>query len=75
VGGRGPRRLSEIAEIARRYGYELDEGAGKHNWRFRKEGERTYPIPAHNGLRTEIDFKYIRGLCRNLNIPLEAFTD
>jgi len=27
-----------------------------------------YPIPAHNGLRTEIDNNYLRALCRRFGL-------
>ncbi|MGE0547638.1 MAG: hypothetical protein AB7O24_01110 [Kofleriaceae bacterium] len=76
MGGRGPRRLSDVASIAHQNGCELvSAGGGKHNWRFVKAGKRPYTVPAHNGLKTEISWKYIQGLCRNLDIPIEAFTD
>lgn len=75
VGGRGPRRLSDVARIAAQHGCVLEEGGGKHNWRFTKAGKRPYTVPAHNGLRTEIPWKYIQGLCRQMEIPIEAFTN
>jgi len=52
----------------------LLEGGGKHNFRFTKQN-KTYTVPAHNGMKTEIAWKYIQGLCRNLDIPTSAFTD
>jgi hypothetical protein len=76
LGGRGPRRLRDVAAIASGYGCSLEEkGGGKHNWRFTKPGKRPYTVPAHNGLKTEISWKYIRGLCRAMDIPESAFTD
>jgi hypothetical protein len=73
VGGRAPRRLAEVAAIARKYGCELVSAGGKHNWRFTKAGKRPYTVPAHNGIKTEISWKYIQGLCRNMDIPTSAF--
>lgn len=73
MGGRKPKRLSDVAAIASGYGCMLETG-GKH-WKFVKPGCRTYPVVAHNGMRTEIPFKYIVGLCDCMSIPLEAFTD
>lgn len=68
--------MSDVAAIAARYGSTLDQSSGgKHNWRFVKAGKRPYTVPAHNGLRTEISFQYIRGLCRNHDVPESAFTD
>ncbi len=66
--------MSDVARVAAHYGCTLEEGGGKHNWRFKKPGKRTYPIPA-KGLSSEIGWDYIQGLCRNMDIPVEAFTD
>jgi len=52
----------------------LEEGGGKHNWRFTKPGKRPYTVPAHNGMRTEISWIYIQGLCRAMDIPITAFS-
>jgi hypothetical protein len=41
----------------------------------RRPDIRPYTIPARNGPRTEVDWKYILGLCRNMDIPVAAFTD
>ncbi len=32
-----------------------------------------YPIPAHNGLKTEIGDVYIRGMCRALGLDFDEF--
>jgi hypothetical protein len=45
---------------------------GSH-WLAKKAGFRTYPIPAHNGEKTEIPDVYIRGFCRNFGIDREEF--
>jgi hypothetical protein len=73
--GRGPRRLGDVARIAASHGCVLAEGGGKHNWRFTKPGKRPFTVPAHNGMKTEISWKYIQGLCRNMDVPIAAFTD
>jgi hypothetical protein len=67
--------LSDVAGVAARYGCTLEDSGGKHNWRFTKPGKRPYTVPAHNGLKTEISWVYIQGLCRNMDIPTSAFTD
>jgi len=66
--------LSDVARIAVAHGATLVESGGKHNFRFTKQN-KTYTVPAHNGMKTEIAWKYIQGLCRNLDIPTSAFTD
>lgn len=37
------------------------------------EGERTYPIPAHNGEKTEIDDVYINEFCDQYGIDRDEF--
>jgi len=32
-----------------------------------------YPIPAHNGLKTEIDDKYIRKFCQHFGLDEAVF--
>ena len=47
---------------------------GKHPWKAqRKSDGKTYPIPAHNGLKTEISDEYIRGLCRCFGLDETEF--
>lgn len=62
-------RLSKLAKAVAPYGIVLETGT-KH-FKFRGPEGRCYPIPAHNGQRTEVPDVYIRGLCRayalNLN--------
>ena len=45
---------------------------GSH-WKAVRAGSRPYPIPAHNGIRSEISDLYIRGLCRNFGIEDAEF--
>lgn len=68
-----PARLSDIKRALLRFDVELVDGSGKHPFKAVYPGVRAYPIPAHNGLRTEITDLYIRGLCRNFGIDLEEF--
>jgi hypothetical protein len=68
-----PARFREIEKAAAAFGIRAEKpGHGKH-WKFRKDGFRTYPVPAHNGERTEIDDCYVKGLCRNFQIDLDVF--
>jgi len=32
-----------------------------------------YPLPAHNGLRTEIDDKYIAAFCKHFGLEEDEF--
>lgn len=68
-----PARLREIRRAAGEYGIDVSEpGKGSH-WQCRRSGVRMYPIPAHNGLRTEIDDKYIAAFCKHFGIDEDQF--
>ena len=54
-------------------GVTFEGTGGKHPYRLRKAGARLYTIPAHRGLQTEINDIYIRAMCRNFGIDVEAF--
>jgi hypothetical protein len=70
-----PARLSEIGAALRQLeiGAKLRDGGGKHNWFVDSPGRRPYTIPAHNGLKTEIEDKYINALCRHLGVDRGDF--
>jgi hypothetical protein len=74
MGGKGPKRLSEVAAIASQYGslLRVKQGA-RHPYGFEKQGKARYPVKAHNGERSEIPWVYIKGLCRVHDIPEAAF--
>ena len=46
--------------------------SGGSHWRCEKDGV-CYPIPAHNGDKTEISDVYIRGVCRELKLDEAKF--
>jgi hypothetical protein len=69
-----PCRLRDLRKRAGDYGVELvADGKGPHPWKFKRTGDRNYPIPAHKGLNTEVPDEYVRGLCRNFNIDRDDF--
>ena len=47
-------------------------GRGAH-WKLGGPGGTTYPVPAHNGERTEIARESIRGWCRCFDVPRDFF--
>ena len=59
--------------MAADYGISVEKPRRGSHWKAKKSGYRTYPIPAHNGARTEISDDYIVGLCRCLDIDLAEF--
>lgn len=68
-----PARLKRIIAVAAEYGIAFSPPSSGSHWKAKKDGFRTYPVPAHNGERTEISDPYIRGLCRNFGIAFEEF--
>jgi hypothetical protein len=65
--------MGAIVRAARKLGIEVERPRSGSHWKFKREGDRTYPIPAHNGEKQEIDDKYIQGLCRNFNLSFAEF--
>ncbi len=63
-----PARLRDLMRIAAHFEVVIEPPAGGSHYKARRPGCRVYPIPAHNGERTQIPDEYIRGLCRNFGI-------
>ena len=63
-----PARLCDIARAAKTLGIAISKPNGGSHWKATRPGFRPYPLPAHNGDRTELDDKYIRGLCRAMQV-------
>jgi hypothetical protein len=70
-----PARLDRIIAAAAHYGIGVTKPNRGSHWLAKKPGFRTYPIPAHNGERTETSDVYIRGLCRNFEIDAAEFRE
>lgn len=58
-----PARLRDLIRAVEALGVVVDAPNSGSHWKARRDG-KTYPLPAHNGARTELDDVYIRGLCR-----------
>ena len=61
-----PMRLRNFVDWLKDYGVTV-EPASRH-FAARREGYSVYPIPAHNGLKTEIPNKYLKGCCKHFEI-------
>ena len=69
-----PARLRDIERAAKACGLEIADAKGKHFWKARRSSDgKTYPIPAHNGGKTEIADIYVKGLCRCFELDEAAF--
>lgn len=67
-----PARLKDIERALAAFGAVLElPNRGSHYKVVR--GSETYPLPAHNGTKTEIDDWYIRGLCRQFGFDEKEF--
>ena len=63
-----PVRFRDLKRALRTFGVEVKDppGGGSH-YHAVKDG-RTYPLTAHNGLKSELSDVYVRGMCRALGI-------
>lgn len=68
-----PARLARIITVAESFGITFERPNRGSHWKAKKVGYRTYPIPAHNGSRSEISDFYIAGFCRAFEIDLTEF--
>lgn len=63
-----PARLRDLKRALAELGLVLHEpGSGSH-WKFVAVDGKTYSVPAGNGLKTEIDDVYLKGLCRTFGL-------
>lgn len=69
-----PARLRAIKKaIESMVGYSVDEPSKGSHWKIIAPSGKTYPVPAYNGLKTEIPDVYIRGLCRAFGLNEKEF--
>ena len=67
-----PARLRDIKRVLESFGGAIDDpSSGSHFHATR--GGKLCPVPAHNGLKTEISDIYIKKLCRVLGIDYDEF--
>lgn len=69
-----PPRLREVkGAIQRMAGFRIEEPSKGSHWKIYGPDRKMYPIPVHNGLKTEIPDSYIRGLCRTFGLDEAEF--
>jgi hypothetical protein len=68
-----PARLADIQRVAATFGLRIEQPRGGSHWRARSSDGKSFPIPAHNGLKEEISDIYIRKFCRFFGIDEAAF--
>ena len=70
-----PARLAKLANALGEYGVRVEKPKKGSHWKAKRDGDGTYPIPAHNGMRTEISDVYIQGVCRHFAIDEDELRD
>jgi hypothetical protein len=68
-----PARFNSVKRALAKFGVTVLPGKGTSHYRAIDASGKTYPIPAHNGLKTELTDVYIKGVCRCFNIDYESF--
>jgi len=63
-------RLSDLKRAADRLGIDLECPSSGSHYKF-KRGSITYPVPAHNGLRSDIADVYVKKFCKAFDIDRE----
>ena len=68
-----PARLRDIARVLALFGARVEEPNSGSHWKTYAKSGAFYPIPAGNGMRTEIGDMYIRKMCRALGLDEAEF--
>jgi hypothetical protein len=68
-----PARPRDIKRALEARGVRVDEPTKGSHWKAVGSGGKVYPVPAHNGLKTEIGDEYIRGICRAFGFDFAEF--
>ena len=67
-----PARIRDIKRALSARSIAVEEPSSGSHWKA-TNGQTTYPIPAPNGLKTEVSDVYVKGLCRAFGIDYQAF--
>ena len=65
-------RLKKLIRCLKEHDIAVERPRRGSHWKFKKDGFRTYPVAAHNGDRTEVPDRYLRGLIRNFDLDDDA---
>lgn len=68
-----PARFRDIKRALLGMGFAVDSPDGGSHWKVRDRAGKLYPLPCHNGERSEITDKYLRALCRTFDIDYNDF--
>lgn len=63
-----PARAQDLKRALGKLGVTVSKpSSGGSHWLAERDG-RSYPIPLHNGTKTEVSDSYIKGVCRAFEI-------
>ena len=69
-----PARLMAVAAVLKKHGIDVEKpSSGSHYKAVR--GSVVYPLPAHNGAKSELDDRYLKALCRAFGLDYRAFKE
>jgi len=66
-----PARLRALKAVLAKEGIDLETPSSGSHWKFKAPGRGTFPVPAGNGLHSELADKYIRSLCRTYGLDFK----
>lgn len=64
-----PARFNDLIRVLTALGCRVEQPSSGSHWKVYRNG-KMYTVPAHNGGKSEISDKYLRGLCRSLELDL-----
>lgn len=68
-----PARLNKLTKALRKRGIAVETPNRSSHYKAVGPSGKTYPIPAHNGPKTEISDVYVKGVCRAFGIDEAEF--
>ena len=63
-----PTRLTALARHLQQHGITVQRPRKGSHWKALRPGDRAYTLPSHNGAKTELDDKYVKGCCKHFGI-------
>ena len=67
-------KLRRIISVAESKGATVKKPKRGSHWKFRYD-QKTFPIPAHNGMKSKIDACYVKALCETFDWNEDEFRD
>lgn len=67
-----PARLRDLVRVIEALGGRVEKPNSGSHWRAYTADGRMYTLPSHNGLRGELDDKYIRALARHFGVSFDS---